>query len=86
MALILIPPMLYLVSERRMSRRMFLLWVLLPVAFQVLGYAAAYGINPGDRPDHFSPTLAFARGMPGFLLNLTLFGWTAVRLPRPAEG
>jgi len=86
MALILIPPMLYLLMERRINRRVLLLWVLLPVAFQVLGYAAAYGINPGDRPDHFSQTLAFARGMPGFLLNLTLFGWTAVRLPRPAEG
>ncbi|MBN2339283.1 MAG: DUF2029 domain-containing protein [Acidobacteria bacterium] len=85
MSLIVIPPMLYLLMERRVSRRMLLLWVLLPVIFQVSGYPAAYAIDRWGRPDQVAQVLAFARGFPGFLLNLALFGWAAVRLPSRRE-
>jgi hypothetical protein len=85
MSIILIPPMLYLSIKYRLYQRLFILWVVTPVLFQMFGYLIISLIGIEDSPTNTLNSILFIRGFPGLILNLVLFGWSIVFFNRLNE-
>jgi len=75
MSMVLIPPMLYLIMKNRFNKKLFSLWVFVPILAQFIGYILVAYIEIENLPMNILQVLGFARGFPGFILNLSILGW-----------
>lgn len=76
MAMILIPPMIYLLIKNQIDKRILFTWVFTPICFQFFGYLIAYFLQSNGNLINSFQTLNLMRGLPGLLVNLLLLGWT----------
>lgn len=93
MAIVLIPPMLYLLLKEQLDRKMFVGWVGIPV----LSYFALYIIYAViSAAGMMSTSLVFMslfEGLPGFILTLLILAWAirryqafgSIEYPEPEE-
>lgn len=78
MAVILIPPMVYLLMENRFNKKLFLAYVFIPVIVQILTFLFLAAENLGVIPEVILPIGKLAPGLTGFILNILILRWTIV--------
>jgi hypothetical protein len=83
MAMILLPPLLYLYVTDKLPPRVFSLWVIMPAIFYVAAFLGAGMIRTGMLPAGAAISLDFARGAGGFAMAIVLLVW-AIRKTREA--
>lgn len=76
MAMILIPPMIYLLEKNLLSNKILNHWVLLPACIYVLVIVLASLVQASVLSSDLDPLLNFLRGVVEFGLNLFLLFWT----------
>lgn len=75
MALILIPPMLYLLAKNQLKIKLFVLWVGLPILVEFSFYFLGLLVELGLLPDNAYNAIPFIYGFRFFVLNLLLLSW-----------
>ncbi len=75
MSMILIPPLVYLMIKNKFSKNLFTAWVFVPILFQLIVIIIAYFLELSNLFEKSFQVFALSRGLPGFILNLLLFGW-----------
>jgi hypothetical protein len=78
MSIILIPPIIYLYMQNRLPKKLFSLWVLMPVMVMMLVYILAALMQAKILPDSLAQFLNLLAGLRGLVLNLLFLGWTVV--------
>jgi len=82
MSMVLIPPMLYLIMKNRFNKKLFSLWVFVPILAQFIGYILVAYIEIENLPMNIFQVMGFARGFPGFVINLLILGWAIKQYTR----
>lgn len=75
MSMILIPPLIYMVIKKQNSNHIFTAWVFTPFFGELLGYLLAYLLQAQSKILLSYQIQALGRGLPGFIINLTMLGW-----------
>jgi len=82
MAVTLIPPMLYLLVNKRFPKKLFALWVFVPVLIRLFSYLFMAIIHLGDLPINIALMSRFLGGFTGLSINLILLGWAVFEYTR----
>jgi len=85
MSIILIPPMIFLILKNRFNKNLFNIWVFGPILIQFISSVLMFLIETENLPINISHVLWFARGFPGFILNLLFLGWAIAKYLRLKE-
>lgn len=75
MAVILIPPMLFLLLKKQIEKKLFLLWVFIPVLMRFISYIILIFVESVNASINSGDVVRFLTGFPAFVLNLALLGW-----------
>ncbi len=78
-AVILIPPILYLLLNHRLNQKLFSLWLFVPPFFQFVGYILAATIEINNYLDGIFLVYLFG-GITGLFSNILLFWWAITNL------
>jgi hypothetical protein len=81
-AMMLIPPLLYLIVRKEMSSKIFVYWLFVPAAIYVIAFLLAPLIQVNILPAVTSELLDFLRGASGFGVNVLLLVWTMKKLSK----
>ena len=79
MAIVLIPPMLYLLVQEKLDRRLFLGWVVIPDLAYFMLYLVYALISAGGRMSTSLVFLSLFEGFPGFIFMLVFLLWAIRR-------
>jgi hypothetical protein len=79
MAVVLIPPMLYLLMKEQMDKKLFLGWVVIPVLFYFILYLVYALISGGGVGSNALVYLSLFEGLPGFIYTLIFLAWSIRR-------
>jgi len=82
MAVILLPPMIFLLVKDYFNKKLFMAWLFVPVLIEFFAYVYLAFINLGIIPDNIYPIEKLVRGLTVFILNLLILGWTIVEFNR----
>jgi len=75
LTLILIPPMLYALMQKRMTPKLYITWIVFPIMFQLLYYGIGALIVFNFLPSKTQDLITYTKGLPLFLFNLVILGW-----------
>ncbi len=74
-AMILIPPLIYLLEEKLLSNKLLNYWIFLPASIYALTFLLASLVQAAVLPSALNPLLNFLRGAVEFGFNLYLVAW-----------
>jgi len=77
--------MVYLMMKNRFNKNLFTAWVLIPVMVELIGIIISFFLQLGNLFQLSYQILTLARGLPGFILNLLLFGWAIKNIKSKAN-
>ena len=80
MSIILIPPMIYLLKKGLFNKSFFLIWLFFPVIAEFFGYIFIVAAQLGNLTINNLQLRWFIRGVPFFILNLLILGWSIKKL------
>ena len=75
MSMVLIQPILYLTMNNRFNKKLFSLWIFVPMLVHFVSFILAAYIEIEQLLINIFQIMGFVRGFPGFILNLLFRGW-----------
>jgi hypothetical protein len=81
-AMMLIPPLAYLIVRKEMSGKIFAYWLFVPAMIYIAAFLFAPLIQLNILPANVSELLDFLRGAGGFGVNVLLLVWTMKKLSK----
>jgi hypothetical protein len=81
-AMMLIPPLLYLIVQKEMSGKIFACWLFVPAAIYVVAFLLVPLIQVNILPVKVGELLDFLRGVGGFGVNILLLVWTIKKISK----
>jgi hypothetical protein len=79
-AMLLLPPLLYVVAMKQLPEKVFLIWVILPAALYFAAFLVAAAIQANLLPGAAGAIVDFARGVGEFGMNIYLVLWAIRQL------
>jgi hypothetical protein len=78
MAIVLIPPIIYLYMQKRLPNKLVVWWVLMPTIVMIVVYILAALIQINILPASLTSLLNLLSGLRGLILNLLFLAWAVI--------
>jgi hypothetical protein len=78
MSIILIPPMIYLYTQKQFPEKLLLLWVFMPITIMFIVYILAALMQTKILPPSTAELLNLLAGLRGLILNLVFLAWAVM--------
>lgn len=78
MSIILIPPIMYLYTKKRLPENLLLFWAFMPTSIMLIIYILAAFIQMSILPIQVSSLLDLLAGLRGLILNILILAWAVI--------